>query len=160
MRSYECSNNLKIHYSESRSLFVVLLLQNGRCYAAEICAILLLLKCTFRWNSFLPKSNFSDFGQKPWTIIRRFGRNRGQSLWSFYSKMEGAMKLNLRHSAPLEMPFPMESFLPKSKFSFSGRKPWTIVHGLIFGSPKKFRRKGYHWKGHLRRSRMAQISPP
>ena len=42
---------------------------------------------------FLPNSKFSDFGQKPWTIIRRFGRNRGHSLWSFYSKMEGATKL-------------------------------------------------------------------
>ena len=28
-------------------------------------------------------------------------------------------------------------FLPGSKFSDFGRKPWTIVHGFIFGSPKK-----------------------
>ena len=33
------------------------------------------------------------FGQKPWTIIRRFYRNRGDSLRSFYSTVEGAMKL-------------------------------------------------------------------
>ena len=83
----------KAFWPKSRSFFVVLLLQNGRCYEVEICAILLLLRCPFRWNPFLPKSKFSDFGQKPWTIIRRFGRNRGHSLWSFYSKMEGAMKL-------------------------------------------------------------------
>ena len=43
--------------------------------------------------SFFAKSKFSDFGQKPWTIIRRFYRNRGDFLWSFYSTVEGAMKL-------------------------------------------------------------------
>ena len=58
----------KAFWPKSRSFFVVLLLQNGRCYEAEICAILLLLRCPFRWNPFLTKSNFSDFGQKPWTI--------------------------------------------------------------------------------------------
>ena len=44
------------------SFFVVLLLLTGRCYEAEICTILLLLRCTFRWNHFLLKSKFSDFG--------------------------------------------------------------------------------------------------
>ena len=39
------------------------------------------------------KLKFSDFGQKPWTIIRRFYRNRGDFLQSFYSTLEGAMKL-------------------------------------------------------------------
>ena len=63
----------KAFWLKSRSFFVVLLLQNGRCYEAEICGILLLLRCLFRWYPFLPKSKFSDFGQKPWTIIRRFG---------------------------------------------------------------------------------------
>ena len=43
--------------------------------------------------SFLAEVKFSDFGQKPWTIIRRFDRNRGHYLWSFYSTVEGAMKL-------------------------------------------------------------------
>ena len=79
----------KAFWPKSRSLFVVLLLQNERCYEAEICAILLLLRCPFRWNPFLPKSKLSDFGQKPWTIIRRFGRNRGHSLWSFYILQNG-----------------------------------------------------------------------
>ena len=83
----------KAFWPKSRSFFVVLLLLTGRCYEVEICTILLLLRCPFRWNPFLPKSKFSDFGQKPWTIIRRFGRNRGHSLWSFYSSLEGAMKL-------------------------------------------------------------------
>ena len=81
-------------WPKSRSFFVVLLLLTGRCCGAEICAILLLLRCPFRWYPFfLPKSNFSDSGQKPWTIIRRFGRNRGHSLWSFYSSLEGAVEL-------------------------------------------------------------------
>ena len=40
-------------------------------------------------------------------------------LQSFYSKLEGAMKLNLCHSVLLEMCFSMESFFAKVKiFSF------------------------------------------
>ena len=36
----------------------------------------------------------------------------------------------------------MKSFFAKvKKKSFSGQKPWTIVHGLIFGSLKKVQRK-------------------
>ena len=66
----------------------------GLCYVqAEICAILLLLRYSFRWYPVLPKSKFSDFGRKPWTIIRRFDQNRGHSLWSFYSSLEGATEL-------------------------------------------------------------------
>ena len=42
----------KAFWPKSRSFFVVLLLLTGRCYEAEICAILLLLKCPFRWNAF------------------------------------------------------------------------------------------------------------
>ena len=44
-------------------------------------------------ESFFAKSKFLVFGQKPWTIIRRFGRNRAHCLWSFYYKVEGVMKL-------------------------------------------------------------------
>ena len=51
-----------------------LFLLTGRCYEAEICAILLLLRCSFRWYPFLPKSKFSDSGRKPWTIVRCFDR--------------------------------------------------------------------------------------
>ena len=43
--------------------------------------------------SFLVKVKISDFGQKPWTIIRRFDLNRGDFLQSFYSTVEGATKL-------------------------------------------------------------------
>ena len=45
--------------------------------------------------SFLTKVKISDFGQKPWTIIRRFYRNRGDFLQSFYSAVEGAIKLKI-----------------------------------------------------------------
>ena len=53
-------------------------------------------------------------GQKPWTIMR-FDRNRAHSLSAFYSTVEGATKLKLRHSVPLEMPFPMISFFARIK---------------------------------------------
>ena len=48
---------------------MVLLLHSGRCYEAEICTILFLLRCPFKWCPFWPKPKFSDFGQKPWTIV-------------------------------------------------------------------------------------------
>ena len=51
------------------------------------------------------------------------------------------MKLNMnmkRHSVPHVMLFPMESSFVNFKiFSFSGRKPWTIVHDVILGVQKK-----------------------
>ena len=100
---------------------------------AQICTILLLLRCSFRWYPFLPKSKFSDFGQKPWTIIRRFHQNRGHSLRSFYSSLEGATSSNLHHSAPLEMLFPMVSFFAEVKiFRFW---PKTMDYNKAF-SPK------------------------
>ena len=48
-----------------------LLLLTGWCYEAETCTILLLLRCSFRCNHFVPKSKF-DFGQKLWTIVHGF----------------------------------------------------------------------------------------
>ena len=45
----------------------------GRCYEAEICAILLLSRSPFRWYPCFLNSVRSFFGPKPWTIIRRFG---------------------------------------------------------------------------------------
>ena len=83
----------KAFLPKSRCFSAVVLLHSGRCYEAEICVILFLLRCPFIWYPFLPKSKFSDFGQKPWTIIRRFYRNRSVFLRSFYSIVEGAMKL-------------------------------------------------------------------
>ena len=46
-------------------VFVAPLHKIGRCYEAEICAILLPLRCSFRWYPFLPGSKFSDSGRKP-----------------------------------------------------------------------------------------------
>ena len=57
------------------SFFEALLLLAGRCYEAEICVILFPLRCSLICYPFLPKSKFSDFGRKPWTIIRRFYQN-------------------------------------------------------------------------------------
>ena len=111
-------NFLPTLWPKLRSFFEVFLLLTGRCYEAEICAILLLLRCSFIWYPFWPKSNFSDSGRKPWTIIRRFGR---RSFFVVFLLLTGRC---LRHSAPLEMWYP---FWPKSKLSISGRKPWTIV---------------------------------
>ena len=69
----------------------------GAIYEAEICTILFPLRCAMgiAWYYFLPKSKFLDSGQKPWAIIRHFDRNRAHSLSTFYSKVEGATKLNL-----------------------------------------------------------------
>ena len=36
-----------------------------------------LLRCPFIWYPFLPKSKFSDFGQKPWTIVWRNAKKHG-----------------------------------------------------------------------------------
>ena len=64
----------KAFWPKSRSFFVVLLLQNGRCYEAEICAILLLLRCPFRWYPlfFLPKSKFLRFWPKTMDYNKAF----------------------------------------------------------------------------------------
>ena len=80
-------------WPKSRPFFVVFLLLAGRCYKAEICASLLLFRCSLRWYHFFSISKCSVSGQKPWIIVRRFGRNRGHSLGCSYSSQEGAMKL-------------------------------------------------------------------
>ena len=61
----------KAFLPKSRRFSAVLLLHSGRCYEAEICVILFLLRCPFIWYHFLLKSKMSVFGQivqKPWTI--------------------------------------------------------------------------------------------
>ena len=50
---------------------MVLLLHSGRCYEAEICAILLPLRCSFRWHQFLTEVKIFIFWPKtmdysPW----------------------------------------------------------------------------------------------
>ena len=57
----------KAFLPKSRRFSAVLLFHSGRCYEAEICAILFLLRCPFIRYHILPKSKFPDFGQKPWT---------------------------------------------------------------------------------------------
>ena len=91
---------------------------------AQICAILLLLRCTFRWHPAWPKSNFSFSGRKPWTIVRRFDQI---SFPTHNSSLECATKLKLALIFSSYVPFQMASCLPKSEFSDSGRKPWTMV---------------------------------
>ena len=92
---------------------------NLHCYAP--------LEVIFSMVSFFLLMTIS--GQKPWTIVRGFDRNRGHSLWFFYSSLEGTMIL-----FPLRCGFAWYHVLPKSKFSDSGRKPWTIVRGFDHNS--------------------------
>ena len=49
-------------------------------------------------------------------------------------------------------------FLPESKFSDFGQKPWTITHGLIFVSPKKVLGKVCYLIGNEKRNLMALVS--
>ena len=69
---------------------MVVLLHAGRCYKAEICTILLPLRCALAWYDFLPKSTFSFSGRKPWTIGRRFDL---VSFRTHNSSLEGDMEL-------------------------------------------------------------------
>ena len=46
-------------------------LLTGRCYEAEICVILLLLRNPFRWYPFL-QNLFGLQKSKPWTIVHGF----------------------------------------------------------------------------------------
>ena len=55
-----------------RSFFVVLLLLSGRCYEAEICVILFLLRCSFRWYPFLLKSKIFIFWPKTMDYNKAF----------------------------------------------------------------------------------------
>ena len=52
----------------------------------------------------------------------------------------------------------MKSFFAKVKIFRFWPKPWTIVHGLIFGSPKKVLIKVYHSNGNEKRDLMALVS--
>ena len=49
-------------------------------------------------------------------------------------------------------------FLPMSNFSDFGQKPWTIVHALIFGSPKKVWWKVFHLNRYAKGNLMKLIS--
>ena len=51
----------KAFWPKSRLFFVVLLLQNERCYEAEICAILLLLRCPFHWHRLISMDSMNFY---------------------------------------------------------------------------------------------------
>ena len=57
-------------------------------------------------NLDLPESKFSDSGRKPWTIVRRFDQFLGVLIVPHCKVLQS---INLHHSAPLEVPFPMIS---------------------------------------------------
>ena len=118
----------KAFLPKSRRFSAVHLLHSGRCYEAEICAILFLLRCPFIWYYFLLMSKFSDFGQKPWTIIRRFYRNRGDFLGFLLLHSGRCYEAEICAILfLLRCPFIWYHFLPMSKFSDFGQKPWTII---------------------------------
>ena len=50
----------KAFLPKSRCFSAVLLLHSGRCYKAEICIILFLMRCPFMWSPFWLKSKFSE----------------------------------------------------------------------------------------------------
>ena len=52
----------------------------------------------------------------------------------------------------------MESSPAKVKIFDSGRKPWTIVHGLILVSPKKVLRKVCYLIENKKRNLMTLVS--
>ena len=84
---------------------MVHLLHSGRCYEAEICVIVFLLRCPFTRYPRLSKSFSSVLGQNtPWTItVRHFD----QVLYaSINSSLEGATELKcsrLYHMLPDHM---------------------------------------------------------
>ena len=46
-----------------------------------MCAILLILKCSFLWHHFWPKSYFSVSGQKPWAIVHGLTFVSSKKVW-------------------------------------------------------------------------------
>ena len=83
------SHGLRIvsRFHKLRAFFVVSLLLTGRCYEAEICTILLPLRCAFALCIFL---KFSFSVRKPWTIVRRFNQI---SFHAHNSSLERAIEL-------------------------------------------------------------------
>ena len=116
---------------KSSSFSAVFLLLTGRCYGAEFCTILLLLRCSFRWYPFFAEVKFFRFWPKTMDYNKAFCP-QSSSFSAVFLLLTGrcygveicVILLLLRCS------FHCIPFLPKSKFSDIGRKPWTIVHGL------------------------------
>ena len=57
---------------KSRPFFAVFLLLTERCYRAEICAILLLMRCSFRWYPFFAKVKIFRFWPKTMDYNKAF----------------------------------------------------------------------------------------
>ena len=115
----------KAFLPKSRRFSAALLLHCGRCYEAEICAILFLLRCPFMWLPFWPKSKFSDFGQKPWTTFLPKSRIFFAAVLLHCGRCYEAEICAILFL--LRCPFIWYPFWPNSQFSISGQKPWTIV---------------------------------
>ena len=62
----------KSHGFRSEATFLAMLLLAGRCYEAEICAVLLPLRCPFRWHPFAEIKLFSFWPKTIWTIVGGF----------------------------------------------------------------------------------------
>ena len=62
----------KAFWPKPRSFFVVLLLPNGRCSEAEICANLLLLRCSFNKNHFFAEVKIFRFWPKTMDYNKAF----------------------------------------------------------------------------------------
>ena len=128
------------------------LLHSVRCYKAKICAVLFPLRCAIAWYYFLQKSKFSESGQKPWTIIRRFDRNRAHSLSTCYKAEICAVLFPLldlssqyTHSLPLSSPHPPHTLTP------SHSDPIKLTEGLEtadFWVPLGGKSKHAHWSPH------------
>ena len=128
----------KAFLPKSRCFSAVHLLHSGRCYGAEICIILFLLRCPFIWYPFFAKVKIFRF----WPKTMDYNK-------AFLPKSRCFSAVHLLHSGRcygaeiciilflLRCPFIWYPFWPKSKFSDFDQKPWTIVHGFIFWSPKK-----------------------
>ena len=119
----------KAFWPKSRSFFVVLLHQNGRCYEALICIILLLLRCAFIWCPFWPKSTFSDSGRKPWTIYNQAFWPKSSSFFVVLLLLAGrCYEAEIcTIMLPLRTALAWYHFWPKSKFSRFWRKTMDYI---------------------------------
>ena len=126
----------KAFWPKSRSFFVVLLLQNGRCYEAEVCAILLLLRCPFQWNPFFAKVKIFRFWPKTMDYNKAFWPKSRSSFVvlllqnvTCYEAQICAILLLLR------CPFRWNPFFCQSQnFHFQAKEKDIIMKGISRGA--------------------------
>ena len=115
-------------WPKSSSFFVVLLLLAGRCYEAEICAIMLPLRSALAWNHFWQKSKFSVFGQKTMDYSQAFWPKSSSFFVVLLILAGRCYEAEICASMlPLRSDLAWNHFWPKSKCSVFAKKPWTIV---------------------------------